>query len=322
MIVAGPTQAYNYHRTQFPQPQQVPAQMMPPPQQPQQTLPQQAQPSVSQQHTPAIRPRPVIDLTASDDERIPKRPRMASDPNVYSQLSPGLSGRPQYYVQAPIQTPYQPQQRNPEPRPQMVPTDRTQGQPIQTHYPQRSMTAPNSYLHVLSPTSPPPRANSFSSVPTPPTSAPPVMDAYRALAAYQIAGQTQGNLPVAQGQVQGVSQPQQQVDTGPALPVSVASQNPSGADAGPNVATVATPVEAPAEQSTGTPLASTPAAPPPDSVPVSPQVMSGQVQGGESSLPPLTEEQTSQMRSELADSMFTEPEEGDEMQARVCEFCE
>ena len=49
--------------------------------------------------------------------------------------------------------------------------------------------------------------------------------------------------------------------------------------------------------------------------------MNGQVQSGGASLPPLTEEQTKQMRSELADSMFTEPED-EETQARVCMFCE
>ena len=292
---------------------------MPPPQQPQQALPQQGQPPVSQQFTPSIRPRPVIDLTASDDERVSKRPRMASDPNAYTQHSAGVSNRPQHQVHT--QAPYQPQQRNTEPRPQVVPMGHTPNQPIQSHYPQRSMTAPNPYQHVLSPTSPPPRVNSFSNIPTPPTSAPPVMDAYRIVAAEQSARQPQGNLPDVHGQARGTIQPQQ-MDTAPVHPASVASQNPSFADVGTNVVTIASTVETPAGQSTGTPLASTPVAPPPDSVPVSPQGISGQVQGGESSPPPLTEEQTSQMRSELADSMFTEPEEGDEMQARVCMFCE
>jgi len=297
--------------------------MPPPPQQLQQALPKQGQPPVYQQHTPAIRPRPVVDLTHSDDERVPKRPRMTSDPNVYTQHSTGLPNRPQYpaYGQASFQTPHQIQQRNPQPRPQVDPTGHTQNQSTQPPNQQRSMTAPNPYQHVLSPTSPSPRASSLSSVPTPPTSAPPVMDAYRVIVGELTAAQTQGKLPDGYGQMQGVSQ-SRQMDTGPAHPASVASQNPSVADAGTNVVTTVNPVEAPAERSMGTPLASTPSAPPPGSVPVSPQVMSGQVQGGESSLPPLTEEQTRQMCSELADSMFTEPEEGDEMQARACLFCE
>jgi len=323
MIVAGPSQAYNYHRAQFPQPQQVPAQLMPPPpQQLQQALPQHGQPSVSQQ-TPAVRPRPVVDLT-TDDERVSKRPRMASDPNVYAQQrSPGLSVHPQHqvYTQTAFQTPAKLQQRTSQPRPQMVPTNHMQNQFIQPHPPQRSMTAPNSYQHVLSPTSPPPRTNSFSSIPpTPPTSAPPVMDAYRIVAGEVSATPTQGPLSNARGQMQGFSQPQQ-VDTGPAHPASVASQ-PSVADAGTNVVTTANPVGAQAERSTGTPLASTPSAPPPDSIPASPQVSSSQVQDGESSLPPLTEEQAEEMRSELADSMFSELEEGDEIQTRVCLLCE
>jgi len=324
MVVAGPSQAYNYHRAQFPHTQQVPAQLMPPPpQQLQQALPQQGQPSVSQQ-TPAIRPRPVIDL-ATDDERVSKRPRMASDPNVYAQQhSPGLSIHPQHqvYTQMPFQTPSQLQQRVSQPRPQMVPADPMQNQSMQPRHPQRSMTAPNSYQHVPSPTSPPPRTNSLSSIPpTPPTSAPPVMDAYRVVAGELSATPTRRPPPDPHGQTQGINQPQQ-ADTGPAHPASVTSHNPSVADARTSIVTPANPVGAPAERSAGTPLAPTPSAPPPDSVPVSPQVLSGQVQDGESSLPPLTEEQTEQMRSELADSMFSEVEEGDEMQARVCLFCQ
>lgn len=297
--------------------------MPPPPPQQQQTLLQHGQPSISQQ-TPAIRPRQVVDLT-TEDERVPKRPRFASDPNVYTQQrSPGLPVHPQHqlYTQTPFQTPSQLQQRSSQPRPQMVSTDHTQNQFIQPHHPQRSMTAPNSYQHVLSPTSPPPRANSFSSIPpTPPTSAPPVMDAYRAVAGELSTTPTQRPPPDAHGQMQGVNQPPQ-VDTGSPHPASVASQNPSGADAGTYVVTTANPVGASAERSTGTPLTSTPSAPPPDSIPVSPRVLSGQVQDGESSLPPLTEEQIEQMREELTDVMFSEPEEGDEMQARVCLFCE
>lgn len=36
----------------------------------------------------------------------------------------------------------------------------------------------------------------------------------------------------------------------------------------------------------------------------------------------LTEEQTEEMRWEVADSIFTEPQEGDEMRARTCILCE
>jgi hypothetical protein len=36
----------------------------------------------------------------------------------------------------------------------------------------------------------------------------------------------------------------------------------------------------------------------------------------------LTEEQASQMYSDVADSMFSEPNEGDETQARTCMLCE
>lgn len=296
-IVAGPMQAYNYHRAQFPQAQQVAAQLMLPPQQQpqQQALPQQGQQSVPQQRIPAIRPPPIIDLTNSNDERVPKRPRMASDPNVYTRHSPGSTNRLQHQVHAqmPAQTPYQIlQQRTAQSRSQVAPTDRTQDRPLQQYHP---------YQYTPPATSPtyarPYGTNTFPNVPSPPTSisAPPVMDAYRTVT------DEQGATP-AQGQIQGNGQPQQ-VHTDPARPTNLA--------------------ESPTERFTGTPPGSTPTAPPPDSVSVSPQVITnGQMRGGEFSLPPLTEEQIKQMRSELADSMFTEPNEGDERQARTCVFCE
>lgn len=327
MIIAGPAQAYNYHRAQFPQAQQVSGQLMPPPQpQLQQTFPQQGPPSVLQQQTLAVRPRAAIDLTISDHERVPKRPRMGSDPDVSTQHPAGLLDRPRYsaYAQVSFQTPYQTvQQRNPQSRAQIAPVDHAQNRAIQPYYPQRSVTAPNPYQHAQSPTSPRPGANSLPNTPTLPISAASVMDAYRAVADELGARRTNGQLPNSHGQIRGVSRPQQ-LDTGPAQPASAAPQNPSAANAGTHAATPVNPtsVETPAERSTGTPLTSTPTAPLPGSVPASPQVTSGQVQGGESSLPPLTEEQTEQMRSEVADSMFTEPKEGDETQARVCVLCE
>jgi len=330
-IIAGPVQSYNYHRPQFPQPQQAATQSMPPPQQqPQQAFPQQGQPSVHQQQIPATRPRQVVDLTNSDDERVPKRPRMASDPNVYSQHSPGLASHLQHQVHAqmPAQAPYQIlQQRSLQPRPQVVTMDYTQNQPMQQYYSQRSVTTPtNLYHHAPPPTSPtyagPYGANSLPNVPTPSISAPPFMGVYGAVAGEEGITQTQGQLPDANGRMQGVGQ-LQQAYTDPAHPADVPSQTASTADTGTNVVTTANPVKTATERSTGTPLGSTPGAPPPDSVPVSPQVITnGQAQGGESSLPPLTEEQTKRMRSELADSMFTEPGEDDERQTRICLFCE
>jgi hypothetical protein len=302
--------------------------MPPPPQQPQQAFPQQGQPSVPQQLIPTIRPRPVIDLTNSDDERVPKRPRMPSDPSASALRSPRPTNHPRHplYAQMPYQTH---QQRNQQSGLQVVPMDHAQNQPMQPYYPRRSVTAPMvPYQHVPSPTSPPYvgpfRTNSLpeitASIPAPPISAPPVMDVYRAVTGEQGATQTEVQLPDVHGQVQGVDQ-LRRADTGPAHHANAASQIGT-ADAGTNVATTTNPAETPAERSTGTPLASTPATPPPDSVPVSPQVLTGQTQAGGSSLPPLTEEQTKLMRSELADSMFTEPGEDDEKQARVCVFCQ
>jgi len=275
--------------------------MSPPHQQLQrQAPPQQGQPSGSQQQIPATRPRPVIDLTDSGDERVPKRPRMASDPNVYSQRSPGSVNHPQHqaYAQMPAPAPYQISQRIAQQRSQAVAMDYLRDQPMQWNYPQRSGTAPtNPYQYAslsMSPTYVGPHGAN-TSIPAPPVSAPPVMDTHRGATSSQ--GATQ--LFDAQNQIQGVGQPQQVA-------------HPTSGNL----------VETPGERSTVTPVGSTPAAPPPDSVRVSPEAMTNdQTQGGELTLPPLTEEQTKQMRSELADSMFTEPEEGDETQARTCEFC-
>ena len=265
---------------------------MPPPQQ----QIQQGQPSVARQLIPTTRPRPATDPANTEDERIPKRPRMASDPNVSTRRSPGTAYYPQHplYAQVSVQVPLQSlQQRTPQPRPRMVPTDHTQDQPMQPHNPQRSVTAPTNRAEpsTLSHVGPS-RASSLpditTSIPTPPTSAPLVMDAHRAAGV----AQAQDQPPDAHSQTQGIDQPQQ-AHAGPAHSVSVAS-----------------------------PPASTPVAPPPDSVPVSPRAVNSQAQGGELTLPPLTEEQTQQMRSELADSMFTEPKEDDEKQARECVLCE
>lgn len=303
-VVAGPIQAYNYHRTQLPQ---VAAHSMPPPQPPQQQAPpQQGQPSVPQQQTSAIRPRPVIDLTNSDDERVHKRPRMASDPNVYTRRPPGSANHLQHqmYAQMPALTPYQIMQQGiAQQRSQVVPNDHVQNQHVQQYYPQGSYTAPtNSYQYGPPHTSPthvgPYGETSIPNVPTPSISAPPVMDTYRT---EQGTMQIRDQPPYARGQV--YNQPRQ-VHPDPTHPGN--------------------PAETPAERPTGTPSGSTPAAPPPDSVPASPHeaTMNGQTHGGQATLPPLTEEQVKQMRSELSDSMFTEPKEGDETQARVCVLCQ
>ena len=296
-VVAGPIQAYNYHRTQFPQ---VAAHSMPPPQQPQ----QQGQPSVPQQQTSAIRPRPVIDLTNSDDERVHKRPRMASDPNVYTRRPSGSANHLQHQMcaQMPAPTPYQIMQQ----RSQAVPNDHVQNQHVQQYYPQGSYTAPtNSYQYGPPHTSPihvgPYGETSIPNVPTPSMSAPPAMDTYRTVTGEQGTMQIRDQPPYAQGRV--YNQPRQ-VHPDPTHPGN--------------------PAETPAERPTGTPSGSTPAAPPPDSVPASPHdaTMNGQTHGGQATLPPLTEEQVKQMRSELSDSMFTEPKEGDETQARMCVLCQ
>ena len=254
---------------------------------------------------------------------------MASDPNVHMQHSAGLASHLQHQVHAqmPARAAYQTaQHRRPQPRPQVVPMDYTQDQPMQQYYSQRSVTSPtNLYQHDPPPTSPtytgPYGANSLPNVPGPPTSVPPVMGVYGVVMDEENVTQTWGQLPGANGRMQGIGQPQR-AHTDPAHPANVTFQTASTADAGTNMVTTAKPAETPAERSTGTPLESTPAAPPPDSVPVSPQVVTnGQTQGGVLSLP-LTDEQAKRMRSELADSMFTEPGEDDERQMRICLFCE
>ena len=274
---------------------------MPPPQQQQQHAPpQQGQPSVPRQQISVIRPRPAFDLTNSDDERAPKRPRMASDPNVYTRPSPGSANRLQHqvYAQMPAPAPYQiMQQRITQQRSQAVPMDHVQNQPVQQYYLQQSYTAPtNSYQHAPPHEFPtyvdPYGANYIPNVPAPSTSAPPVMDTT----------QIQDQPPDGQGRVRGNDQ-SQRIHTDPTHPANSA--------------------ETLTARPTGTPSGSTLPAPPPDSASVSPQgIMNGQTYGGEATLPPLTEEQIKQMRSELAESLFMEPEEGDETQARICLLCE
>ena len=278
-IVAGPIQAYNYHRAQFPQSQQPAAQLMPPPRPPGQFF--------SSQQIPATRPRQIVDLTNSDDERVPKRPRMASDPNVYTQNSPGpvTHLRHQAYAQMPAPAPYQVlQERNLHPRAQMAAVDHMQTQFSQQYHSQRPGPT-NSYQQF----SPPP----------PPTNA----GHYR-VTGEQGATQIPSNLP--NGQVQGFGQPGQAYTD---LPHSANIASPTS-DAG------TTHTETPAERSTGTPVGSTAATAPLDSSRVT---KNGHMHGGE--LPLLTEEQSRHMRSEVADSMFTEPQEGEQTQARTCMLC-
>lgn len=282
---------------------------MPPPQ-------PQGQPSVSQRQISAIRPRQTIDLTDSDDERAPKRPRMASDPGVYIQNSPGqaIHLQHQVYAQMPAPAPYQIlQQRNLQSRAQAAHLDNMQTQLTQQHYSQRPGPT-NPYQQA-----PPPisshngqyRANTRSNVPTPPTPGPLLMSAYGAATSERGATRIQDQPP--NGQVRAIGQPRQ-VYTDPAYPANVASP---AADVSTNHAETST------ERSTGTPAGSMPATGPLDSLPVSPRAMSnGHMHGGESPLPSLTEEQTGQMRWEVADSMFTEPREGDGTQARTCLLCE
>lgn len=272
--------------------------MSPPQQQLQQVPFQQGQPPVPQRQTSATRPRPVIDLTNSDDERVPKRPRMASDPNVYTQRSPRSTNylQHQMYAQMPAPAPHQIIQQ----RSQMVPMDHMQNQPVQQYYTQRSGTAPINPYQYAPPSAPPfyvgPNGATFlPNTPAPPISAPPVMDIHGAVAGEQDTTQIRD-------QMQANGQPVQ-VHPDRTHPTNLA--------------------EVPTKRSTGIPSRSTSAAPPPGSVPVSPRAtMSGRTHGGELILPQLTEEQTEQMRSELADSMFTEAKEGDETQARTCVFCE
>lgn len=289
-IVAGPIQAYNFHRAQLPQSQQLAAQLMPPPQ-------PQGQPSVFQQQIPATRPRQVIDLTGSHDERVPKRPRMASDPNVYIQNAPESVTHLQHQAYARMAVPasYQiPQQRIPQPRAQVPPMDHTQAQFTQQYYLQR--TGPYQQAPSLTPSTHVGqyRANALSNVPTPLAT-----DAYGAAAGEQGAPQLQGQL--FNGRMQAIGQPSQ-VYTDPAHFANVASPI---IDAGTDH------IETSTERSKGTPVE-----------PISPRVTTnGHTHGGESSLPSLTEGQTMQMRSEVADSMFTEPQEGDGTQSRTCMLC-
>jgi len=215
----------------------------------------------------------------------------------------------------PAPTPYQVlQQRNLQSRPQMVPMDHMQTQLTQQYYSQRSgptnpyqqVPPPTSFTHVGQH-----RVNALSNAPTPPPSAPLVVDVYGAVTCEQGTTQFQGQLPNVQ--MQAIGQPRQ-VYTDPAYSANVAS---------PTVDPGANRTESPAERSTGTPVGSTPATAPSDSLPASPRVTTnGYMLGGESSLPPLTEEQARQMSSEVADSMFTEPQEGDGTQARSCVLCD
>jgi hypothetical protein len=312
-IVAGPIQAYNYHRAQFPQSQQTAAQMLPPPR-------QQGRSPVLQQHIPATRPRQVVDLTEDEDERVHKRPRMASDPNVYTQHSVG-SATPfqhQIHAQMPAPAPYQVlQQRNLQSRSQVAPSDRMQGQIVQQYYSQRSGTGSADQYQQVSP----PTAstyftrygtNTHPNVPTPSTSVPPVMESYGIVTGEEGATQTQNQPP--NGQMQAFGQPRQ-VYTDPAYSVDFTSSA-----AGAGTSHTGSPNERSAGNSTGR---LTPAVAPSDSVPLSPQAATnGHMHGREPSLPMLTDEQASQMYSDVADSMFTEPNEGDETQARTCMLCE
>ena len=240
---------------------------------------------------------------------------MASDPNVYMHNPHGPMPHPQNHVYARTlaPAPYQAQalqQRNIQSRAQV---DYTQTQLTQQYYSQRSGPT-NSYQQVPPPTSSTHvgqhRATTLPNIPTPPASASMVMGAYGAVTGEQGTRQIQGRPP--NGQMQAIGQPRQ-VYTDAGYPANVASPT---ADAGTHR------IETPTEPSAGT-VVSTPTATPPDLLPASPRVTAnGHRHGGEPPLPRLTEEQTRQMRSEVADSMFTEPQEGDGMQARTCELCE
>lgn len=282
---------------------------MPPPQ-------QQGQPSTPQQQTPAVRPRQVIDLTYSDDERAPKRPRMTSDPNIYTQHPAGPATHFQRQVYAQIHAPahFQVlQQRNLQ-RSQVPPMDHTQAQLPRQYFSQQSANGPT-YHQIPPPPSPAfvgqYGVNALLNVPTPPTSAPPVMDTYVATMGEQGARRMPGQLP--NGQARAVSRPQQ-VYADPTCSPNVPSPS-----AGAGVSHTGTPTERP----TGTPAASTPPVTPTDSRLASPRMpTNGYMHGGELQFPRLTDGQTSQMRSEIADSMFTEFVEGEEIQGRTCMLCE
>ena len=255
-----------------------------------------------QSSTAATLPRQVIDLTTGD-ERVPKRPRLSSDSNVYIQNPPGLVTQPQHRVYAQMPAPaYQIlQQRNPQPRAQLSHMSNVQTQPTQQYHSQR-LGPTNSYQQI----SPPASFTQYrTNTPAPPVSATLVMDGYGAVTGGQ--GTT-----TIQGQIQAISQPRQMYPD-PTYSANAASPI---AEAGGYRS------ESLVERPTGTPPGSTPAAGPPDLLPVSPRVTtSGRTHGGESPLPSLTEEQTRQMRSEVADSMFTEPQKDDRTEARTCVLC-
>lgn len=271
-------------------------------------MPPPQQQSPPQPQTSTARPRLVIDLTNSNEERAPKRPRIASDPNVYSQPSPGSATyfQHQMRLQTPSPAPHQVvQQRNGQQRPQLAATDHVQNQPTQQYHPyaQRFGTAPaNLYQYGPSSASPlyvgPQGATNLQNIPIPPMSAPPVTGVDRTVTGEQSITYFQGQPPDAQGQVQGDEQ-SQQVHAHSTRPINFP--------------------ETSAERSSGI----SPGAPLPGSNSVSPQAMMNvQVYNREGSPPPLTEGQIKQMRSELADAMFTEPEQDDEMQARTCVLCQ
>lgn len=298
-IAAGPIQAYNYHRAQFTQPQQPAAQPMPPPQ-------SRGQHPVFQQQIPATRPRRVIDLTDSGDGRASKRPRMTSDSNGYAQHSPGPVVHPQrqMHTHMPTPTPHQVlQQRNPQLRAHVVPMNHMQAQPTHQYHSQRSGPL-NSYQQVPSSTSSTRvgrhRENALSDIPPPHTSTPLAMEGYGTVTDERGGARTRSQF--LDGQMQVIGRPQQAY-ADPSYFANVASPV---ADAGIKRG----------ERSTGTTVGSTPIATPPR------VTTDDQIHDRESSLPSLTEEQTRQMRSEVADSMFTEPQEGDGTEARTCVLCE
>lgn len=273
-------------------------------------MPPPQQQSSPRQQTSTSRPRLVIDLTNSNEERAPKRPRITSDPNVYSQPSPVSVTYFQHQTRAQTPSPQQiVQQRNGQQRQQRVAMDHMQNQPTQQYnpYSQRFGTAPaNSYQYGPPSMSPyyvrPQGATDVQSLPVPSISAPPVTGVDRTVTGEQSITYFQSQPPDVRGQVQGNDQ-SQQVYTQPTHPISL-----------PETST---------ERSSGLPSGSAPVTPLPSSISVLPQsAMNGQAHNREASLPPLTEGQIKQMRSELADAMFTEPEQDDEMQARTCVLCQ
>lgn len=275
-------------------------------------MPPPQQQSPSRQQTSTTRPRLVIDLTNSNEERAPKRPRMTSDPNVYSQPSPVSVTYFQHQMRAqtPSPAPQQiVQQRNGQRSQQTAAMDHTQNQATQQYnpYPQRfGMEPANSYQYGPPSMSPlfvrPQGATELQSLPVPSISAPPVTGVERTVTGEQSITYFQSQPPNAQGQVQGNDQ-SKQVYTQPTHPINL-----------PETST---------GRSSGIPSGTAPVTPLPCSTSVLPQsAMNGQAHNREASLPPLTEGQIKQMRSELADAMFTEPEEDDKMQARTCVLCQ